>query len=217
MTEINLLESYPRARRDLAARHVAQTLERDVAMRFGREYFDGDRAQGYGGYRDDGRWRPIAERFCQHWQLRPGDRVLEIGCAKGFLVGEILATCPGVEVVGLDISEYALSCAVPPAHSHLVRATAWRLPFADNTFRAAISINTIHNLARMECVQAVREMRRVAPTGGYIQVDSYRSPEQRDRFLAWVLTAKTHSYPTEWKALFDEAGYTGDYFWTIVE
>ncbi len=91
------------------------------------------------------------------------------------------------------------------------------LPFPDNSFRAAISINTIHNLERPLCVQAARELQRVAPDGGYIQVDSYRTPEERELFLDWVLTAKTHEYPDGWKALFQEAGYTGDYYWTIIE
>jgi len=192
-------------------------LQRDVALQFGREYFDGDRSQGYGGYRYDGRWVPIAETFADHWRLRPGDRVLDIGCAKGFLVRDLLAVCPGVEVVGLDISEYALENAEAEASGHLVRGNAAWLPFADNSFRAAISINTIHNLERSLCVEAVREMQRVSPSGGYIQVDSYRTPEERALFLDWVLTAKTHDYPQGWKALFEEAGYTGDYYWTIIE
>ena len=91
------------------------------------------------------------------------------------------------------------------------------LPFPDHSFRATISINTIHNLERDECIQAVKEMQRVAPNGGYIQVDSYRNEEERQMFLEWVLTAKTHYYPEDWQKLFAEAGYTGDYYWTITE
>lgn len=217
MSEINLLHTYPRSKRNVTARHAEQTLQRDVAMQFGREYFDGDRTQGYGGYRYDGRWIPVARTFCEHWDLKPGDRILEIGCAKGFLVKDLLQACPGLHVVGLDISQYALEHAEPEARGHLVHGDAAWLPFPDNSFRAAISINTVHNLERALCVRAVREMQRVAPTGGYIQVDSYRTPEEREVFLDWVLTARTHEYPEGWKALFDEAGYTGDYYWTIIE
>jgi SAM-dependent methyltransferase len=217
MAEINLLDRYPRSRRNVAARHVQQVQQRDVAMRFGREYFDGDRSQGYGGYRYDGRWIPVAERFRDYWRLQAGDRVLDIGCAKGFLLKDLRQVCPGLEVVGLDISDYALEHAEPEARGRLVRGNAAWLPFPDRSFRVAISINTIHNLERPLCLQAVREMQRVAPSGGYIQVDSYRTPEERELFLEWVLTAKTHDYPDGWKALFQEAGYTGDYYWTIIE
>jgi SAM-dependent methyltransferase len=217
MPEINLLHRYPRSKRNVTARHVEQVQQRDVAMQFGREYFDGDRSQGYGGYRYDGRWIPIAETFRDHWGLKPGDRVLDIGCAKGFLVKDLLQVCPGLEVFGLDISQYAIENAEPEARPTLAQGNAAWLPFPDASFRAAISINTIHNLERPLCVQAVREMQRVAPGGGYIQVDSYRTPEERELFVDWVLTAKTHDYPDGWKALFEEAGYTGDYYWTIIE
>jgi SAM-dependent methyltransferase len=217
MAELNLLQLYPRTRRNVAARHAQQTQQRDVAMRFGREYFDGDRSQGYGGYRYDGRWIPVAETLRDHWTLRPGDRVLDIGCAKGFLIKDLMAVCPGVEVVGLDISEYALEHAEDAARGRLVRGDAARLPFPNDSFRAAISINTIHNLERALCAQAIREMQRIAPRGGYIQVDAYRTPEERELFLQWMLTARTHDYPDGWKALFAEAGYTGDYYWTITE
>ena len=186
-------------------------------MQFGRAYFDGDRTQGYGGYYYDGRWIPIAETFVEHWRLKPGDRVLDIGCAKGFLMKDLMIVCPGLDVFGLDISAYAIANCEVEVSDRLVIGNAADLPFPDNSFRAAISINTIHNLERVLCVQAVKEMQRVAPRGGYIQVDSYRNAAERQMFLEWVLTAKTHDYPEGWQVLFAEAGYTGDYYWTITE
>jgi hypothetical protein len=66
-------------------------------------------------------------------------------------------------------------------------------------------------------IRAVREIERLAPGRGFIQVDSYRTPEQRELFSSWVLTAKFHDYPEGWVRLFAEAGYTGDYYWTIIE
>lgn len=217
MAEINLLNSYPRAKRDVASRHAAQEHQKAIAMEFGKEYFDGDRTQGYGGYSYDGRWLPVAEEFCKHWRLKPGDRVLEIGCAKGFLVKDLLIICPGLHVIGVDISRYAISHGEPETKGRLVVGDAVSLPFPSNYFRAAISINTIHNLEKEQCVQAITEIQRVSPAGGYIQVDSYRTMEERELFLNWMLTAKTHYDPAGWKKIFSEAGYTGDYYWTITE
>jgi ubiquinone/menaquinone biosynthesis C-methylase UbiE len=128
-----------------------------------------------------------------------------------------MIVCPGLEVFGLDISEYAIANGEPEVIGRLRVGQAADLPYEDNSFRAAISINTIHNLERDPCVQAVREMQRVAPAGGYIQVDSYRTPAEKEMFLQWVLTAKTYYDPAGWQALFAEAGYTGDYYWTITE
>src|SRR5262249_9172915 len=147
-----------------------QALQREVAMRFGREYFDGERSQGYGGYRYDGRWGPIAEALRDHWNLQPGGRGLEIGCAKGFLLKDLQGGCPGPRVVGLDISRYAIEHGEPEVRGALIEGHCAWLPFPDDSFRAAIAINTIHNLERGLCVQAVREIERVAPGRGYIQV-----------------------------------------------
>jgi ubiquinone/menaquinone biosynthesis C-methylase UbiE len=94
---------------------------------------------------------------------------------------------------------------------------ATNLPFPDNSFAAVISLNTVHNLERGELIRALREIERVAPGRSFIQVDSYRTPEQKAVFEEWVLTAKFHDYPEGWIKLFNEAGYTGDYYWTIIE
>jgi ubiquinone/menaquinone biosynthesis C-methylase UbiE len=217
MAELNLLISYPRARRDVSSRHAAQENQKSIAMEFGREYFDGDRTQGYGGYRYDGRWVPVAQDLCEYWQLKSGDRILDIGCAKGFLIKDLMAVCPGLEVFGIDISMYAVTHGEPEAKGRMVVGNAAFLPFPSNYFRAAISINTIHNLEREQCLQSIREMQRISPNGGYIQVDSYRTSEEKELFLKWVLTAKTHYDPQGWKKIFSEAGYTGDYYWTITE
>lgn len=218
MAEINLLRRYPKARRNIQKRSEGQNPENvRIAREYGQAYFDGPREQGYGGYRYDGRWLAIAEDMVAHWNLKPGDRVLDVGCAKGFLVKDLMKACPGLEVFGLDISEYALMTAEPETIGRLHLGNAVRLPFPDNSFQAVISINTIHNLERAECLQSVREIERLAPGRGYIQVDSYRTPEEEEVFLSWVLTAKTHYAPAGWVQLFEEAGYTGDYYWTIIE
>lgn len=218
MAEIDLLRRYPKAKRNIQKRLAAQTPENiRIARRYGIEYFDGTREQGYGGYRYDGRWLPIAEDMIAHWNLKPGDRVLDVGCAKGFLVKDLMIACPGLEAFGLDISEYALLNAEPEVVGRLHLGSAMSLPFPDGSFQAVIASNTLHNLDRADCIRAVREMQRLAPGRGYIQVDSYRTPEEREIFLSWVLTAKTHYDPAGWIELFEEAGYTGDYYWTIIE
>jgi ubiquinone/menaquinone biosynthesis C-methylase UbiE len=159
----------------------------------------------------------IAEDMVAQWQLKPGDRVLDVGCAKGFLVKDMMKVCPGLEVFGLDISEYAVLHCEPEVVGRLHLGNCVKMPFPDNSFAAVIAINVVHNLERPDCVTAVREIERLAPGRGYIQVDSYRTPAERELFLSWVLTAKTHYDPAGWRQLFAEAGYTGDYYWTIIE
>jgi len=218
MAEVNLLARYPRSKRNIEMRNAAQSADNVALSRqYGREYFDGTRDTGYGGYRYDGRWVPIAEDMVRHFGLQPGMRVLDVGCAKGFLVKDLLRVCPGLDAFGLDISDYALMHCEEEVIGRLHLGNCTRMPFPDRSFDAVIAINTVHNLSREECVQAVREIERLAPGRGYIQVDSYRDAHEKELFLSWVLTAKTHYDPAGWVALYREAGYTGDYYWTIIE
>jgi ubiquinone/menaquinone biosynthesis C-methylase UbiE len=218
MSQVNLLAKLPRGKRNVCARAEAKTAEIiAISREYGELYFDGPRTYGYGGYRYDGRWIPVAEDMVEHFGLKPGDRVLDVGCAKGFLVKDLLKVCPGLEAFGLDISQYALMKCEPEVVGRLHLGNAIKLPFPDNSFQAVISLNTVHNLERPELIAALREIERLAPGRGFVQVDSYRTPEQKALFEEWVLTAKFHDYPDGWISLFKEAGYTGDYYWTIIE
>lgn len=216
--EVNLLARLPKSKRNVAERGAAKTPEIVAKSReYGFDYFDGSRDYGYGGFRYDGRWVPIAEDIVKHFGLKAGDRVLDVGCAKGFLVKDLMTVCPGLEVFGLDISEYALLHCEPEVVGRLHLGTADHLPFPDRSFDVVIALNTIHNLERPDVKRALQEIERLAPGKGFVQVDSYRTAEQKEIFESWVLTAKFHDYPAGWIDLFREAGYTGDYYWTIIE
>jgi len=218
MAEINLLGKLPKGKRNVAARGHAKTEEHiRISSQYGELYFDGPREYGYGGYRYDGRWVPVAQDMIAHFNLRPGDRVLDVGAAKGFLVKDFMKALPGLEAFGVDVSRYALMHCEPEVVGRLHLGDALELPFPDGSFQAAISLNTIHNLDRAGCVRALRELQRVSGGRAFVQVDSYRTPEQKTLFEDWVLTARFHDYPDGWIRVFGEAGYTGDYYWTIIE
>lgn len=218
MAEVNLLAKLPRGRRNVGARATAKTDEHvRISREYGELYFDGPREYGYGGYRYDGRWVPVAEDMIRHFALEPGDRVLDVGAGKGFLVKDFMKALPGLEAFGLDISRYALMKCEPEVIGRLHLGTATDLPFPDGSFKAAISLNTIHNFERNDALRALNELQRVSAGRAFVQVNSYRTPEQKAVFEDWVLTAKFHEYPDGWVKLFNEAGYTGDYYWTIIE
>ena len=51
MAEVNLMARYPRSKRPIAQRgRVVTDADRQLSRQFGRDYFDGDRMHGYGGY-----------------------------------------------------------------------------------------------------------------------------------------------------------------------
>lgn len=217
MPEIDLLCALPKTKRNITTRKEAKDPEViRISKQYGEMYFDGPRDYGYGGYRYDGRWVPVAKDIIKHFNLQPGDRVLDIGCAKGFLVKDLMIACPRLEVFGLDISEYALLHAEPEVVGRLHLGSADHLPFPDNSFNAVLSLNTIHNFTRDRAVIAMQEIQRISAGKAFVQVDSYHTPEQKQIFESWVLTANFYDYPDGWIKLFDDAGYTGDYYWTII-
>lgn len=220
MTEIDRLARYPRSTGRGTMRPPTRDEDRAIARRFGEEYFDGPRTQGYGGYRYNPRfWMPVAEDLRDAYAITAGTRVLDVGCAKGFLLHDLRQVAPGVEVFGLDVSAYGLANSMDDVRPYLVRGTAERLPYPDAAFDVVLCINTLHNLPVELCKRAVREIERVKRPGGhsYIQVDSWLTEQQHLDFLNWQLTAETFFSPEGWRELFAEVGYAGDYYWTLTE
>jgi ubiquinone/menaquinone biosynthesis C-methylase UbiE len=216
--ELDLLRSLPRTKRNIEKRKEAKDPQVvAVSRQYGQMYFDGPREYGYGGYRYDGRWKPVARDVIQHFGLKPGMRVLDIGCAKGFLVKDLMAECPGLEAFGLDISLYALMNCEREIVGRLHLGTAESLPFPDNSFDCVLCLNTVHNFPRPRAIKVLQEIQRLSGGSAFVQVDSFHTPEQKEIFESWVLTAEFYDYPKGWIELFKEAGYEGDYYWTIIE
>lgn len=182
-----------------------------IAKKFGQEYWDGDRKFGYGGFRYDGRWRSVADELAKHYHLKVGDKVLDVGCGKGFLLYELTQAVPGLEVQGLDVSTYGIENAKEEIRPFLVQGSAVSLPFPDATFDLVISINTLHNLYCDELDQALREIERVGKKYKYVVAESYRNEEEKANLLYWQLTCESFYTPQEWEWWFKKTGYTGDY------
>lgn len=216
-SEIDLLVNYPKSKRNVEDRGQTKTEEdRAIARQFGKEFFDGDRSQGYGGFNYLPRfWQPVIPTLQQHFGLGPHSSVLDVGCAKGFMMHDLANLIPGIAVKGIDVSEYAIRNAMEDMLPHVQVADALQLPFQDNSFDVVISINTIHNLVREDCGKALQEIERVSRGRSYITVDAYRTAEEKERMYAWNLTAQTIMHVDEWKAFFAEVGYSGDYYWFI--
>ena len=213
--EINLLKKYPKTKRDLSKRGNEKTEEdRIIARRFDKEFFDGDRKNGYGGYYYNPKfWTEVVKDFNNFYKLKSGSKILDIGCGKGFMLFDFMKLNPNFVLEGIDISDYAITNAVPEVKKFLKVGDAKSLPYEDNSFDLVISINTTHNLEINQCKKALSEMERVSRKDKYLIVDAYSNEIEKDRIFAWNLTAKTILSTNEWISLFEEAGYTGHYYW----
>lgn len=190
---------------------------RNMDATFGEAYFDLTRDTGYGGYKYDGRWVGIGKVFSDHYQLKAGDRVLDLGCAKGFFVADLPKACPGVTCEGIDVSQYAISQAHPDAKARVsVRSCDDLAVYKDRSFDLITAMNTLHFLTPERAEHAMREIVRIGKGKAFIQVDAYTNDTERERLLAWAPIIKTVYSVDQWLALFAKVGYTGDYYWTFV-
>lgn len=215
--EIDLLRNYPRSKRNTSARADVITEEhKAIARQYGKEFFDGDRLFGYGGFHYHSRfWQPVVPDLVEHFGLKAGSSLLDVGCAKGFMLYDLMALVPGIELAGIDVSEYAIENAKEEVKPLLRIGSAEALPFEDNSFDVVMSINTVHNLEEAECAKALQEIDRVSRGKAFITVDAYRNDEEKERMLQWALTAKTIMHVDDWKQFFNDIGYQGDFYWFI--
>ena len=215
--EVDLLVNYPKSNRNVKARGLEKTeKDREIARKFGKEFFDGDRSHGYGGFSYNPKfWSPVVPTLKEHFSLSLNTSLLDVGCAKGFMLNDIAKAIEGISLKGIDISEYAIANSIEGMRQNLVVANAKDLPFDNNSFDVVISINTVHNLEKDELAQALQEIERVSKDKSFITVDAYNSEDEKERMYAWNLTAKTIMSVDEWVSFFNDVGYTGDYYWFI--
>jgi len=201
-----------RTPRDYAGRMLSGKIESmHVSRKFGQEYWDGDRQYGYGGYYYDGRWEPVAQDLIEIYALDNGSSVLDVGCGKGFLLYELKRKLPGLSITGFDISEYAVSNAKEEIRSNLfIHDAGTKFPFMNKKFDFSLSLTTLHNLKIDGLKSALQEIERVSRQS-YVVLDSYRDEKELFNLQCWSLTCEQFFRPEEWKWLFSEFGYSGDF------
>ena len=215
--EINLLKKYPKSKRNLDERFNDKSRKiRFIARKFGKDFFDGDRKYGYGGFKYNPRfWREVALDFKKYWKLNKKSSVLDVGCAKGFMLYDLKKIVPGIKVSGIDISRYAVQNSKIEVRRFLKVANAKKLPFPDKSFDVVVSINTIHNLNKRDCAKSLKEIMRVTKKYAFITVDAYRNNKEKKKMYMWNLTAKTIMSVKKWKLFFKKNNYTKDYYWFV--
>ncbi len=190
----------------------------ELAKQWGYDYWDGDRRICYGGYRYmEGRWEKVARMMVEHYGLKPGDKILDIGCGKGYLLYDFTKVVDGLELYGIDISEYAIENSKLEIKDRLQVGNATSLPWPDNYFDLVYSITTLHNLHNFDLDAALREMERVGKGNKYLCVESYRNEIEKANLLYWQVTCEAFCTPQEWEWWFKQSGYSGDHSFIYFE
>ena len=205
--------------RDYLARMVDDKVEAMiVAKQYERDYWDGDRRYGYGGYNYlPGRWKPVAEALIERYDLTNESSILDVGCGKAFLLYELQLLLPQAKLVGFDVSHHGLASRHPDFRGELFIARAQdSFSFDDKSFDLVISLATLHNLRLPELQVALQEVERVGRRA-YAMLESYRNEQELFNLECWALTAESLLDEAEWIWLYNYFGYTGDYEFIFFE
>jgi len=212
--EVNFLNYLPKGKKPLKKRKKVSDLDRIKTWKLDFNYFDGTREQGYGGYKYDGRWKPFAKAIIKHYRLDYNSKILDIGCAKGYLLKEIKEFIPNCKVFGVDISEYALSTAHEKIKDNLILANANNLPFKNKYFDLTLSINSLHNILDLsDLKKAFKEIKRVSKKNTFITVGTYENQKEKKILDEWAVLARTYMSKKSWLNFFKKVNYNGDYDW----
>ena len=208
---------YPKPKNRLTERVNPSEFDRIIAKKFGKEFFDGERKHGYGGFNYDSKyWTETVKLFIDQYNLNEKSSVLDIGCGKGFMLVDLLKALPKLQISGIDISKYAIKHSHDLVKSRLLVANSSNLPFKDSSFDLVISINTVHNLDENGCIRSLQEIERVKKKYSYVVVDGWDTEDEERDLKSWILTANTVLKTSAWVKLFEKANYTGDYsFWKV--
>ena len=183
-----------------------------IAMKFEKEYWDGDRKFGYGGYKYiTGRWKDVAQKLINTYKLKSGSSVLDVGCGKGFLLYEMKLLLPNLKISGFDISKHGLAEAKEIINKNLfIHRAQDPYPFKDKQFDLVMSLGCLHNLRIFELEVALKEIERVGKQG-YVMLESYRSEKELFNLQCWALTCESFFDDEAWLWIYNHFGYTGDY------
>ena len=172
--EIDLMRFYPQSKGRLNERPIIVEEDRVISRKFGLDYFDGDRKHGYGGFSYHPRfWTDTVKLFASHYGLSQDAHILDVGCAKGFMLKDFKKLLPKSNLAGIDISDYAIEHADLEVKDFVCVGNASQLPYKDKHFDLVISINTLHNLDREGCISALSEIERVSKGNSFVMVDGW--------------------------------------------
>jgi len=187
-----------------------------IAWELEKEYYDGDRNNGYGGFSYDGRWLKLLPNFIKRYKLDNNSKILDLGCKKGFIMKDLKTLLPGAKVYGIEDHKYPIKNAEKEIKKNIIFSNYYEVPFKKNYFDLVIGFSSIYKYNLHDVVKTIREINRVSRKS-FFTVASYSNKKEKEIFDKWTLLGTTILSKKEWLELFRLLKYKGDYYFTTAK
>ena len=156
--------------------------------------------------------RPVGEQAIALMEIPAAARVPDVGCGNGWATRMMAELAPDGRVVGIDISDEMIDEARQSssafAHVEFREASAEKLPFAENEFTHAFSMESLYYYA--DTLRALKEIRRVLKPGGRFVtvVDLFQENEASHQWIDDLKVPVQLLSSDQYRSFFEEAGFT---------
>lgn len=213
--EYNLLNEYPKPLTQRFVGKGIRTIKHRVeASKRDKNFFDGDRNFGYGGYVYDGRWKAVAKKISKEFLRNKNSQFLQINCEKGFLINDLKALRDDVTVFGTETSDYAITNSMESVKGLIKKLNPCKLDFPNNFFDYVIALGVIYTLTLTDAITALKEIDRVSKGKSFITLATYETDEEYFLFKDWTLLGSLLFKRKDWLEILKEADYKGSYWFT---
>ena len=187
-----------------------------IAWELEKDYYDGDRNNGYGGFSYDGRWIKLLPNFIKRYKLDNNSKILDLGCKKGFIMKDLKTLLPGAKVYGIEDHKYPIKNAEKEIKKNIIFSNYYEIPFKKKYFDLVIGFSSIYKYNFQDVVKTIREINRVSRKS-FFTVASYSNKKEKEIFDKWTLLGTTILSKKEWLELFRLLKYKGDYYFTTAK
>ena len=184
-----------------------------TAWRLDKEYYDGDRTNGYGGFSYDGRWKKLLPKIIKKYNLSNKSKILDLGCKKGFIMKDFKALLPGSEIWGIEDHQYPIDNAEKEIKSKIILSNYYKIPFKKKYFDFVIGFSSIYKYNLHDVAKTILEINRVSKKS-FFTVAAYSNKKEKEIFEKWTLIGTTILHKNDWLKLFKILKYKGDYYFT---
>jgi hypothetical protein len=194
---------------------LSRTIQKKIlANEFDYDYYDGDRENGYGGFKYDGRWKKFLKKIIQRYKLNKNSRVLDISAKKGFFMHDLSLLVPGITVYGIEDHKYPIKKSMKSIKKNIKFVNSYcDIKFKKNYFDFVHAHNAIYRYSFKDLIEIIKIISKISKKA-HITIPAYSNSNDRSKFLDWSLHGGAILKKHEWRQLFNELGYDGDYYFS---